>query len=293
MPTQVDVCSLRKTLGWSQSRLATELGVSKATISRWESGEHKPSSAVYARLCELSLKTNGEGMPRSIRQIKAGPQRAEVKRTVSVGETSYKARAFEVSQDYQVMYPQPLSSEASPPAEARPIPNVWLGYPKASADSVKLPNIAPLFKAKNEPDSPRPAGNRKTARILMKVAIPVLVAILLPFLFFGVASADTESGSILSLELPQILSRIFPDLETFVQQVTGDITNIGNAYMKQDPKAANPGVGPEESLEKLLGSLSELNKEVGAPPDQGLFDKVINSFREMRQQAWSGATSPR
>lgn len=36
---------IRKQLGWSQERLARELGLSFSTISHWERGESKPSPA--------------------------------------------------------------------------------------------------------------------------------------------------------------------------------------------------------------------------------------------------------
>jgi transcriptional regulator with XRE-family HTH domain len=40
-----EIKQIRKQLGWSQERLARELGLSFSTISRWERGESKPSPA--------------------------------------------------------------------------------------------------------------------------------------------------------------------------------------------------------------------------------------------------------
>ncbi len=50
----VNVRSLRNRLGWSQERLARELGVSFSTISRWERGEGEPSPMAERLLQELS-----------------------------------------------------------------------------------------------------------------------------------------------------------------------------------------------------------------------------------------------
>ena len=50
----VDARSLRTKLGWSQERLARELGVSFSTISRWERGEGEPSPMAERLLQELS-----------------------------------------------------------------------------------------------------------------------------------------------------------------------------------------------------------------------------------------------
>lgn len=41
---------VRKTLGWSQAQLADKLGVTEATISRWESGDRSPSWITARRL---------------------------------------------------------------------------------------------------------------------------------------------------------------------------------------------------------------------------------------------------
>lgn len=38
--TPADLKSIRTTLGWSQQRLADELGVQRNTVARWEMGVH-------------------------------------------------------------------------------------------------------------------------------------------------------------------------------------------------------------------------------------------------------------
>lgn len=48
-----EIKKIRKHLGWSQERLARELGLSFSTISRWERGESKPSPAAQKLLNEL------------------------------------------------------------------------------------------------------------------------------------------------------------------------------------------------------------------------------------------------
>ncbi len=50
-----EIKQIRKQLGWSQERLARELGLSFSTISRWERGESKPSPAAE-RLLNQSVR---------------------------------------------------------------------------------------------------------------------------------------------------------------------------------------------------------------------------------------------
>lgn len=49
--TPAQLKSIRATLGWSQQRLADELGVQRNTVARWEMGMH-PISPMAARLVE-------------------------------------------------------------------------------------------------------------------------------------------------------------------------------------------------------------------------------------------------
>ncbi|MBI3997856.1 MAG: helix-turn-helix transcriptional regulator [Armatimonadetes bacterium] len=58
-----DVRSLREKLGWSQERLARELGVSFSTISRWERGQGEPSPMAEKLLQELSRRVAAESWP--------------------------------------------------------------------------------------------------------------------------------------------------------------------------------------------------------------------------------------
>jgi transcriptional regulator with XRE-family HTH domain len=43
----------RKDRGWSQSRLARELGTTEQTIRNWESGKKFPNHPTYQRVCLL------------------------------------------------------------------------------------------------------------------------------------------------------------------------------------------------------------------------------------------------
>lgn len=50
------VTEFRTRTGWSQNRLAAELGVSQGAVSRWETGVHtipKPIERLIARLTEV------------------------------------------------------------------------------------------------------------------------------------------------------------------------------------------------------------------------------------------------
>lgn len=49
--TPASLKSLRTTLGWSQQRLADELGVQRNTVARWEMGLH-PIAPIAARLIQ-------------------------------------------------------------------------------------------------------------------------------------------------------------------------------------------------------------------------------------------------
>jgi transcriptional regulator with XRE-family HTH domain len=52
MPKE-EIKEIRKKLGWSQERLARELGLSFSTVSRWERGESSPSPAARRLLNQL------------------------------------------------------------------------------------------------------------------------------------------------------------------------------------------------------------------------------------------------
>ncbi|NGZ99121.1 MAG: transcriptional regulator [Nitrospira sp. WS110] len=51
MMTPTHLKSLRAALGWSQAKLAQELGVRTNTVARWEQGVH-PISPLVARLLQ-------------------------------------------------------------------------------------------------------------------------------------------------------------------------------------------------------------------------------------------------
>ncbi len=55
-----DIKRLRKQLGWSLQKFATELGVSSGTVWRWENGKAKPSPLANTQL--LSLKDKQENV---------------------------------------------------------------------------------------------------------------------------------------------------------------------------------------------------------------------------------------
>jgi transcriptional regulator with XRE-family HTH domain len=54
---------LRKKLGWSQARLAREVGVAPNSVARWERGEmaiSEPSARLIRRIADdPKVKTNG------------------------------------------------------------------------------------------------------------------------------------------------------------------------------------------------------------------------------------------
>jgi DNA-binding transcriptional regulator YiaG len=52
---------IRKQLGLSQEDLARELGVSFASVNRWENGQVRPSKLAKAQLNAFCTKMAGEG----------------------------------------------------------------------------------------------------------------------------------------------------------------------------------------------------------------------------------------
>jgi transcriptional regulator with XRE-family HTH domain len=64
--TGVQVKAARRLLGWSQSKLAAETGVSEATIAKFESGKQKPAmldlSVVHRMLKDAGVEFDGEGV---------------------------------------------------------------------------------------------------------------------------------------------------------------------------------------------------------------------------------------
>lgn len=55
------VKKIRKQLGLSQEDLARELGVSFATVNRWENGQARPSKLAKAQLNAFCTKMAGKG----------------------------------------------------------------------------------------------------------------------------------------------------------------------------------------------------------------------------------------
>ncbi len=47
---------IREKNGWTQERLAQEVGVSFSTVNNWERGKRKPHPFLLKRLVELSSK---------------------------------------------------------------------------------------------------------------------------------------------------------------------------------------------------------------------------------------------
>lgn len=50
--------SLRAALGWSQQRLADEIGVARNTVNRWEMGLHPISSTAMLLLRTIERRNN-------------------------------------------------------------------------------------------------------------------------------------------------------------------------------------------------------------------------------------------
>lgn len=59
-----DIKTLRKKLGWTRQRFAREVGISSATVNRWEHGKTQPSNLGLIRVARLVKQigfTSNEG----------------------------------------------------------------------------------------------------------------------------------------------------------------------------------------------------------------------------------------
>lgn len=57
----MNIKRLRKRLGMTSQELATTLGVSISTVSRWETGKSKPSKLAVIRLQEVAARGSVDG----------------------------------------------------------------------------------------------------------------------------------------------------------------------------------------------------------------------------------------
>lgn len=80
-----DYKKIRKSLGWSQERLAREIGVSFCTVNRWEKGRARPSQMALNALGELATKSSG--MPSDARNS----TRVNMRCPISVKKTASNA----------------------------------------------------------------------------------------------------------------------------------------------------------------------------------------------------------
>jgi len=51
--TASDIAGFRESLGWSQSELARQLGVTPAAVNQWESGKRVPSKPIMILIQHL------------------------------------------------------------------------------------------------------------------------------------------------------------------------------------------------------------------------------------------------
>ena len=52
--TAAELKKIRQLHGWSQEDLARKLGVSFATVNRWENGKTKPSRLAYEKINQIA-----------------------------------------------------------------------------------------------------------------------------------------------------------------------------------------------------------------------------------------------
>ena len=95
---------LRTRLGWSQEQLARQLGVSFATVNRWESGRSRPSPRARLAIAELEAKgTSGapsqDQEPVRSREPEQGPASAEDRPgRLPIAQSSFVGRERELAE---------------------------------------------------------------------------------------------------------------------------------------------------------------------------------------------------
>jgi DNA-binding transcriptional regulator YiaG len=75
-----EIRSLRKQLGFTQEEFAHEIGVTFATVNRWENGKSRPSRLALKMLATLNDGTESTardkgGARKSARKTKSSPRR--------------------------------------------------------------------------------------------------------------------------------------------------------------------------------------------------------------------------
>jgi len=84
--TPIELKEARISLGFTQEKLATELGVHRFTLLRWESGEHK-----VPRMLDLALK-----------QLKREQRRLKARRRQAVLRKQVKLQTFRLSTEAKI-----------------------------------------------------------------------------------------------------------------------------------------------------------------------------------------------
>lgn len=119
-----------------------------------------------------------------------------------------------------------------------------------------------------------------------KVLVFLFIASILFFMFRPVSAED--SGT-LSINLPQMLAKMLPSLNIFVQATGDDLVKIGKSYTTNSA-ASGQSLAPEQSLDSLISGIKDINKEMGnTSADDGMWDQIQKIFKSTRQEAWSQA----
>jgi transcriptional regulator with XRE-family HTH domain len=82
--TGADVHAFRVSRGWTQARLARELGTDPGTVSRWERGAAAPRPSARRRLAALAT---GDDLSELIHSLGAGPAEVLLRRALLVQRT--------------------------------------------------------------------------------------------------------------------------------------------------------------------------------------------------------------
>lgn len=137
---------LRSTRGLSQEQLARDLGVSFATVNRWEGGKTVPSARARRELDRLEAETLGPATATALAATSAGVRTVPAKQAVLAGSTAPPAAE-----------PPNSASSHTAPTNAVPSNAVALNSAAPTTQSLPVPSPRTEAPATARPGEPGPA----------------------------------------------------------------------------------------------------------------------------------------
>lgn len=197
-----------------------------------------------------------------------------------VGRRQYNVKAFSAEQ-----VPNTANEPASPETDDDFIP-ANSSYRRALSPVYRRPQMEGVRYL----DSVTKPKKRSWWKGIMPKALVCLFVVAVLFILFRPIPSSAEDSGPLSMNLPQILSKMLPQLNIFVQATGDDMVQIGKAYVN-NTGGINQSSDPGQSLDSMIAGIKDINKELGnTDSGNGMWDQVQDVFKSMRQEAWSVAT---